>query len=190
MALLLLVRYRTTSGGREHVIQAYERTRNQLDAIYASQRPAQRPRCRARCGCRSPGAGTADPYVLTSNTCGSQVGVGACSDPSPEPDSCQTSRQPGSVQGWRSRSRSDAAGALDRFRLAWILLRRVRGRTPTIPPAYRTLLWVVQARSPGHYAVTQSSAHESCLLSARLSLRESLASVPSCLTIVNTFRPQ
>lgn len=38
MALLLPVRYRTTSGGREHVIQAYERTRNQLDAIYASQR--------------------------------------------------------------------------------------------------------------------------------------------------------
>jgi hypothetical protein len=37
MALLLPVRYRTTSGGREHAIHAYERTRNQLDAIYASQ---------------------------------------------------------------------------------------------------------------------------------------------------------
>jgi hypothetical protein len=38
MALLLPVRYRTTSGGKEHAIQAYERTRGQLDAIYASQR--------------------------------------------------------------------------------------------------------------------------------------------------------
>jgi hypothetical protein len=38
MALLLPVRYRTTSGGREHAIHAYERTRSQLDAIYASQR--------------------------------------------------------------------------------------------------------------------------------------------------------
>ena len=66
---------------------------------------------------------------------GSRVRVCPCSDPSPEPDSCQTSRQAGSVQGRRSRSRSDAAGALDRFRLAWILLRRVRGRPPTLPPA-------------------------------------------------------
>jgi len=38
MALLLPVRYRTTSGGRDHAIHAYERTRNQLDAIYASMR--------------------------------------------------------------------------------------------------------------------------------------------------------
>ena len=38
MALLLPVRYRTTSGQRELVIPAYERTRNQLLAIYASQR--------------------------------------------------------------------------------------------------------------------------------------------------------
>jgi hypothetical protein len=38
MALLIPVRYRTTSGQREHVIPAYEKTRNQLDAIYASQR--------------------------------------------------------------------------------------------------------------------------------------------------------
>jgi hypothetical protein len=38
MALLLPVRYRTTSAGREHAIHAYDRTRNQLDAIYASQR--------------------------------------------------------------------------------------------------------------------------------------------------------
>lgn len=38
MALLLPVRYRTTSGGREMVVPAYERTRYQLDAIYASQR--------------------------------------------------------------------------------------------------------------------------------------------------------
>ena len=38
MALLLPVRYRTTSGGREHAIHVYERTRNQLDAICASQR--------------------------------------------------------------------------------------------------------------------------------------------------------
>src|SRR5215469_10122476 len=38
MALLLPVRYRTTSGGRETAIHAYERTRNQLDAIYASMR--------------------------------------------------------------------------------------------------------------------------------------------------------
>ncbi len=38
MALLLPVRYRTMSGQRELVIQAYEKTRNQLRAIYASQR--------------------------------------------------------------------------------------------------------------------------------------------------------
>ncbi len=38
MTLLLPVRYRTTSGGREHAIHAYERTRNRLDAIYAFQR--------------------------------------------------------------------------------------------------------------------------------------------------------
>jgi hypothetical protein len=38
MALLLPVRYRTTLGGKEHAVHAYERTRNQLDAIYASQR--------------------------------------------------------------------------------------------------------------------------------------------------------
>jgi hypothetical protein len=38
MALLLPQRYRTTSGQRAHVINAYEKTRNQLDAIYASQR--------------------------------------------------------------------------------------------------------------------------------------------------------
>ena len=39
----------------------------------------------------------------------------SCSDPSPEPDCCRTTRQTGSVQGRRSRSRSDARGALDRF---------------------------------------------------------------------------
>jgi hypothetical protein len=38
MALVLPVRYRTTSSGREQAIHAYERTRSQLDAIYASQR--------------------------------------------------------------------------------------------------------------------------------------------------------
>jgi hypothetical protein len=38
MALLLPVRYRTTSGGQEHAIRAYDRTRGQLEAIYASQR--------------------------------------------------------------------------------------------------------------------------------------------------------
>jgi hypothetical protein len=38
MALLLPIRYRTTSGEREHAIRAYEKTRNQLRAIYASQR--------------------------------------------------------------------------------------------------------------------------------------------------------
>lgn len=37
--------------------------------------------------------------------------------PSPEPDCCWTLRQTGFVQGRRSRSRSDVAGALDRFRL-------------------------------------------------------------------------
>jgi hypothetical protein len=38
MALLMPIRYRTTAGQREHVIPAYERTRGQLSAIYASQR--------------------------------------------------------------------------------------------------------------------------------------------------------
>jgi hypothetical protein len=38
MALLLPIRYRTTAGQREHAIRAYEKTRNQLSAIYASQR--------------------------------------------------------------------------------------------------------------------------------------------------------
>lgn len=38
LALLMPVRYRTTSGGRAHAIPAYERTRGQLSAIYASQR--------------------------------------------------------------------------------------------------------------------------------------------------------
>lgn len=38
MALLLPLRYRTTSKGRELAIAAYERTRSQLNAIYASQR--------------------------------------------------------------------------------------------------------------------------------------------------------
>jgi hypothetical protein len=38
MALLIPIRYRTTSGQREYAIPAYERTRNQLNAIYASQR--------------------------------------------------------------------------------------------------------------------------------------------------------
>jgi hypothetical protein len=38
MALLMPIRYRTTSSGREHAIPAYERTRSQLTAIYASQR--------------------------------------------------------------------------------------------------------------------------------------------------------
>ena len=41
----------------------------------------------------------------------------ACPDPSSEPDCCRISRQTGSVQGRRSRSRSDAERALDRFRL-------------------------------------------------------------------------
>ena len=38
MALLMPQRYRTTSGGKEHTIPAYEKTNGQLDAIYASQR--------------------------------------------------------------------------------------------------------------------------------------------------------
>ena len=38
MALFIRVRYRTTSRQREHAVPAYEKTRNQLDAIYASQR--------------------------------------------------------------------------------------------------------------------------------------------------------
>ena len=66
--------------------------------------PARWTGCRARCGCRSPGAGTAGPWVLTS-ACGSRVRVYPCPGPSPEPDSCQTARQPGSVQDRRSRSR-------------------------------------------------------------------------------------
>jgi hypothetical protein len=38
MVLLMPIRYRTTSGARDHAIPAYEKTRNLLDAIYASQR--------------------------------------------------------------------------------------------------------------------------------------------------------
>jgi hypothetical protein len=38
LALLMPVKYRTTSGAKAHVIPAYEKTRNQLSAIYASQR--------------------------------------------------------------------------------------------------------------------------------------------------------
>lgn len=38
MALLTPARYRTTSGGKSHTIVAYERTRGQFNAIYASQR--------------------------------------------------------------------------------------------------------------------------------------------------------
>jgi hypothetical protein len=38
LVLLMPVRYRTTSGQRELVISPYEKTRNQLEAIYASQR--------------------------------------------------------------------------------------------------------------------------------------------------------
>lgn len=38
MVLLMPIRYRTTSSGREHTIPAYESNRNQLTAIYASQR--------------------------------------------------------------------------------------------------------------------------------------------------------
>ena len=37
--------------------------------------------------------------------------------------------------------------ALDRFRLVWIVLRRVRGRTPALPPGYRPP--VTQSRLPG-----------------------------------------
>jgi len=60
------------------------------------------------------------PVVITAT--GSALGhrrTTACPDTSPEPDCCRTWRQTGSVQGRRSRSRSDAEGALDRFRLAW-----------------------------------------------------------------------
>jgi len=38
MALLMPVSYRFMSSQRQYAIRAYERTRNQLDAIYASQR--------------------------------------------------------------------------------------------------------------------------------------------------------
>jgi hypothetical protein len=38
MALLMPVRYRTASGERTFAIHAYEKTRNQLDAIFASRR--------------------------------------------------------------------------------------------------------------------------------------------------------
>jgi hypothetical protein len=38
MALLLPIRYRTTAAKRELAIRAYDKTRNQLSAIYASQR--------------------------------------------------------------------------------------------------------------------------------------------------------
>jgi hypothetical protein len=38
MALLMPVRYRFKSGQREYATPAYDRTRNQLDAIYASRR--------------------------------------------------------------------------------------------------------------------------------------------------------
>jgi hypothetical protein len=38
LALLMPIKYRTTSGQRAHAIPAYERTRNQFAAIYASQR--------------------------------------------------------------------------------------------------------------------------------------------------------
>jgi hypothetical protein len=38
MVLLMPVSYRFMSGQRQYAIQAYEKTRNQLDAIYASQR--------------------------------------------------------------------------------------------------------------------------------------------------------
>jgi len=54
--------------------------------------------------------------------------------PSPEPDCCGSLRQADSVQGRRSRSRSDAGGALYRFRLARILLRRF-GEATAFPPA-------------------------------------------------------
>ena len=49
---------------------------------------------------------------------GNPAAPGPVPGPSPEPDSCRTVRQTGSViKGRRSRSRSDAKGALDRFRL-------------------------------------------------------------------------
>lgn len=38
LALLLPLRYRTTTSSREHSIRAYERTRSQLNALYASSR--------------------------------------------------------------------------------------------------------------------------------------------------------
>ena|SRR6185437_11553056 len=38
MAILMPLHYRSTSGGREYVVHAYERSRNQMDAIYASMR--------------------------------------------------------------------------------------------------------------------------------------------------------
>jgi len=38
MAMLMPIRYRTTTAQREYAIPAYEKTRNQLSAIYASQR--------------------------------------------------------------------------------------------------------------------------------------------------------
>ena len=38
MVLLMPVRYRTTSNQREYAIPAYEKTRGQMSAIYASQR--------------------------------------------------------------------------------------------------------------------------------------------------------
>ena len=47
--------------------------------------------------------------------------LSGCPDPSPEPDSCRTIRQTGSVraaQPIQKGSRSDAAGVLDRLRLS------------------------------------------------------------------------
>jgi hypothetical protein len=38
MVMMLPLRYRTMAGKREHAIPAYDRTRAQLDAIYASER--------------------------------------------------------------------------------------------------------------------------------------------------------
>jgi hypothetical protein len=55
--------------------------------------------------------------------------------PPPNPIAAEPDGQAGSVQGRHSRSRSDAGGALERFRLAWTLLRRVRGRPLTVPAA-------------------------------------------------------
>jgi hypothetical protein len=55
--------------------------------------------------------------------------------PPPNPIAAESNGRRGSGEGRRSRSRSDAESALARFRLACILLRRVRGRTPTFPPA-------------------------------------------------------